>query len=352
MSLIARNALMGASQLNKAVSTIFVTTPSSLVAVDVTDATNPTIISTLTTGVGNFNGSDRAVYSHKRKQLFVTGWSPSTFGTTNRDHIYSIDVSDSSSMSVDEDKDMNRYFTSLALDNDNDVLYGIRYSTNFSSPESTLSSIDVSDPTAISVTDETSFLTDTNTPWSSLALDLGSKLAIAASSDQRGFPQNTIYYRAIFDIQNPASLSRSDIQSNVYSYSISGNLYEKVTLNPNGKIAYLSEKDNTITYSYSGGTFGAAIDETLDNGGRYGRSFYRARDAHFFTGDSPAALMGEIRSHDEFRSIGFATYNDTSVQCIDLSTPSSPSILGQVSISNAFDIVPAVDSPSATNAYR
>lgn len=334
MSIIARSLMMAATQAGGPVKTVFVSTGSSLTAIDVTDATSPTKISALSADLN----AGRLVFSSKRNHVYAT--------TRGDNEIISIDVSDASAMSISQTLSIAGEAGALALDDRNDVLYWYRMDNGY------VYSYDVSDPTNLSQLDVLVGVGLSSSVSAGMALDLKSKrLLVSAGS----IVTNGFHRINLIDVSDPSNMIELDEVSRSID-EVNGN-YSKVALDVENKIVYWSSERYTTRNSYSGDVIGSNIS-TLDNGASSGQSYFRGRDNAFFDGEGSSSTIvpDNLRSFDDYRLLGFYMKDAATDEfvCSSLSDPTSPSDLGSIADA-AFvftnEAVAATSGPSATKAY-
>lgn len=336
--------MMAAGQASGPVDTVFASTGSSLMALNVSDTSSPTVISSHTV---DLNAGSMA-YSNKRKHVYCSSKSDG--------EIFSIDVSNTSFMSTSQTvTGLDEIFT-LALDDFNDVLYTIDI-------QGDLKSWDVSTPSSISLLDEISLRGVS--AGGDIALDLVRKRAIVAADNSA-----TNYYELfVVDISNPSAMSELASKTNSTDEAATG--YSSVALDQSRGYAFwfTEARSFIIDYSSDGTTqvFGNFVGRSA--GVLNNRSYYRGRDNVLFTpdnkiydasGDSLGTALDtiatEVNCHDDYRLVSFGLTNSATdkLSCFDTSDTSNATLLGEIAdaaLTYVGRAVSATSGPSATKAY-
>jgi hypothetical protein len=326
-------SMAAAGGSNQPVTTLFVSTGSSLVSVNVSDLSSPTKISEVS---ADLNGG-RLVYSKKRNHVFVT--------TKGDNEIVSIDVSDPSFMSVSQTMSISGEAGALALDNDNDVLYWTRADSGY------IYSYDVSTPSSMAQLDVITSTGLTSSVSMALSIDFANKRLLASAGK---IVTNGFHRLSLIDISNPASMVKlNEVTKSIDE--VNGN-YSKVALDVKNKTVYWSTERYTQSHSYAGDAIGSG-SSAGDNGSSFGLSYFRGRDDNFFDGELTASGYN-LTAFDDYRLAGFTLINsspDDLLQIYDLSDPSAPAVLGSLSdaaFSPVGDAVANTSSPSCNFSYK
>lgn len=340
--------MMAAGRSNDPVETVFISGLTKLHAYDVSDATNPTLISS---HIADLNRG-ALVYSHKRKHIYASSHSDN--------EIFSIDVSDPSNMSTSQiytgtGSDQKDCF---ALDDANDVLYSIRFNS--------LSSFDVSDPSNIVFLDSVSV--------GSSAADAGEGYVVLDLVRRRAFAghnsSNLIYYMHMVDISNPSNLVSLDSKSNSTDETYTG--YTSFALDVSRGYVFWFTEATLQSHDYTSGSFSQIVKyyRTISPSERYTtQSHYRARDGimfsprevlYDFSGPTPSmssldTVPADPLTHDDYRMFTFGIAGDSLV-CFDSSDPTNVIEIGRSAVNGDLTdlgniIIAASAGPNGTRAY-
>lgn len=347
MSVITRNLMMAAGQGNEPVTTVFISGISNLHAYDVSDPTNPTLISSHPADLNR--GS--VVYSHKRKHIYAS--------SHDDNEIFSIDVSDPSNMSTSQIYSAGRK-DCFALDDANDVLYGIRLGS--------LAAYDVSDPSDISLLDGVTVGSSVGTAPGEgyVVLDLVRRRAIAGNNSD-----NLIYYMHLIDISDPSNLVSMSSKTNSTDETFTG--HTSFGLDVSRGYAFWFTEATLQSHDYTSGSFSQIVKaySVTNLSERYStQSHYRARDGimfaprdwvYDFSGDTPNATIldtvpADTLIHDDYRMLTFGISTDEELVCFDSSDPTNVIEIGRSAVNSDITylgnvMIAASAGPNGTRAY-
>lgn len=322
-------SMAAAGGSNQPATTLFVSTSSALISVNVSDLSAPAKISEVSADLN----AGRLVYSKKRNHVFVT--------TKGDSEIISIDVSDPSSMSVSQTLSISGEAGALALDNDNDVLYWTRADNGY------IYSYDVSTPSSMTQLDVITSTGLSDSVTMALSIDLANKRLLASAGK---IVTNGFHRLSLIDISNPASMVELD-EITKSTDELNGR-YSKVALDVKNKTVYWSTERYTQSHSYAGDTIGSGTSAG-GNGTSYGLSYFRGRDDEFFDGGLTASDYN-LTAFDDYRLAGFVLFNN-SLRVYDLSDPSTPVLitsLSDVAFSSVADAASNTSSPACSFGYK
>ena len=325
-------SMAAAGGSNQPATTLFVSTASSLISVNVSDLSAPAKISEVSADLN----AGRLVYSKKRNHVFVT--------TKGDSEIISIDVSDPSSMSVSQTLSISGEAGALALDNDNDVLYWTRADNGY------IYSYDVSTPSSMTQLDVITSAGVSSGVTMALSIDLSNKRLLTSAGYILTSSGNGYHKLALIDISDPANMVELDEEAK--SLDELNGRYSKVALDVKNKTVYWSTERYTQSHSYAGDTIGSGTSAG-GNGTSYGLSYFRGRDDEFFDGGLTASDYN-LTAFDDYRLAGFVLFNN-SLRVYDLSDPSTPVLITSLSDA-AFtyinDAVSNTSSPACSFGYK
>lgn len=345
MSAIAKALMTAAGQASGFVSTVFASNPSGLFAIDVRDAASPALLGSVTADLN----SNVLVYSKKHNYVFASSGVDL--------ELFAIDVSDPSSMSVNQILSLGAEPHDMVLDDENDILYTI-------DKDSKLRVYDTSTPNSVTYLRYISVLA--NGDSATMALDVARKrLLINAASA-------TISYTLhLVDVSSPAFPSEIDTLATSTSETNSG--YAALALNVvSGRAIQLTYARSRII-DYSSDTLSDVSSQYTARSTTYSArrpAYYRARDKVLFSkgtsiydlssgvwnGSSAInTLPTDIKAHDDYRMVTFGLNTSTgNLECYDTSDPTVDVLLGSYDFGGSGylgGLVTNTSSASATKAY-
>ena len=346
MSAIAKALMAAAGQANDFASVAFVATVSALLAIDVSDATAPSQISSLTADLN----AAVLVYSKKHDYVFASSGADK--------EIFAIDVSDTSAMSVEQTLAIGSFtILDMALDDENGLLYAI-------CDDSKLRVYDVSTPNSITYL---RYITVVQTGDSArIALDIKRKRLLLNTTSTA-----PAYTLRLIDVSSPRYPVEIDTLTTLTDEA--SDTYAQLSLNiVSGHAIQLTEARSRII-DYSSDVLSDVSSQYTRRATTFGArrpAYYRARDKKLFAGNgangiydlSSGAWSGTtpinslpmtILAHDDYRLVTFGYDASGNFLCYDTSDPTVDVQIGSLA-SSGSSLTPVVTntaSASATKAY-
>tara|TARA_R110000772_G_scaffold268323_1_gene394883 strand:+ start:5753 stop:6763 length:1011 start_codon:yes stop_codon:yes gene_type:complete len=336
MSVITRNLMMAAGQGSGPADHVFVVFTDKIIAFNVTDPANPTITSSLTYDGFIYLKSD-IVYSAKTKHVFATSWVPDI-------GIVAIDVSDPSAMSVSSEYVMTEPPTGLALDDAHGRLYSI-------DEGSVVRKLNVTNPSSISqATANTLSYSFYDHGNGDICLDLINRRVFVSQYSTRDPETYANPYLYTYYLLNDSLTELDDYE---YSRPTAIDSYQLNYLNPKTKTAYATANIlSSYAFDYSGDTLGGPSEAGADYTSSLSQLYFRSRDDYNFGVQSRPNFI----AHDDYRLISFRAASGT-FYCVSTAYPDSPVTLGSVDYSAITtetygSAIANVSGPAATYGYR